>query len=241
MYVETIKKLAEINGKKPRDEDVKRMHDIAAATNAADNDTFLAVLSVNDFYYQLYSEMPEKIKSVVHSSAEEATAIAEKQIATISAETTKKLSDVVARKAMEAADAASIKKAAQWATVAVVIIALAFGAVLIYDHKKMTEQIRSEREQASMEQQRAYEDGFEAGKNRQRNEEFVLKQRDEFTKTKKFADVLELDKDGTLESLLYCKNRGWKMQRDARGGYWCSVEAFVDKDGKEYRMGWRLP
>lgn len=205
--------IEKITGRKPDDAKLKRIHSVASALGVSDNDAFMALIIALDHYWGLYSYVPKKINEVIDNASKAAADAAKIDIEKLAADQKRLLADAVYKSSEAAAKAASTKTMLKWIAGAVVISSLAVCGLGFY----------------------AYKQGFKAGSDQgyvnARNEELILKQRDDFAKTKLYDLVLKYDQAGLLSGILNCSRKGWEKEK---------------KDGKtacfpSNKAGWYMP
>ncbi|MCR5562932.1 MAG: hypothetical protein K6F46_06130 [Desulfovibrio sp.] len=217
---DTLKKLSEITGKELSEKELKTACEMAEATGMSESDPFLHVALVLEWYWNRMEEMPRRIEAAQDKTAEVAKAKLDGAVADIVAT----LKGAVVVEAKKASGAAAVKEAARWAAAAVVVVALAFCGVSMH-----------ERGQARAERVQAYNDGVEAGRVKERNEELVLKQRDEFTKTPEFGRAFKMHQSGGLKSML-----DFAGTADYRWALWMREKGMLKELRECTRPGWAV-
>ena len=210
---DVLKKLSEISGRKPSDADIQRIHAVAHALNVSEYDEYLAIIACLDHYFSLYKEMPDKIVDATNQVAAAAREVAESQLASMAAATQKDLAASVNKAAAKSAAAASTRTMISWIASAIVIccIAVCGVAYAAYNMGRTS--------------------GWEAGVTSARNEELLLQQRDEFTKTNAFTLAHSAYERGELVEILTCKKRGWVIDNGI------CYPGYYEKNGNRYMDG----
>lgn len=213
-----IQTFERIHKRKPTDEELTKIYEMAAALDANENDTFLSLIVALDFYHGVISTAPEKINAAVNESAKNAEKIAQQKTDALLQSAIKSASTAIADAAKSAARAASIRSAAVAIGTGVVLAALVISVGVWKAHKA------------------GVEAGIEIGKAEQRDDELLLKSAGTWAETETGQKAYKLHELGQLEKILGCTGRGWKIEKGEGGERLCFP---MPDDGQVW--GWELP
>lgn len=213
-----IQTFERIHKRKPTDDELAKIYEMAAALDANENDTFLSLIVALDFYHGVISTAPEKINAAVTESAKNAEKIAQQKTDALLQSAIKSASTAIADAAKAAARGASIRSAAVAIGTGVVLAALVISVGVWTAHKK------------------GIDAGIEIGKAEQKNDELLLEQAGTWAETEIGKKAYRLHELGQLEKILGCTGRGWKIEKREGGGRLCFP---MPDDGQVW--GWDLP
>lgn len=213
-----IQTFERIHKRKPTDEELAKIYEMAAALDANENDTFMSLIVALDFYHGVISTAPEKINAAVTESAKNAEKIAQQKTEALLQSAIQRASVAIADAAKASARGASIRSAAVAIGTGVVLAALVMSVGVWKAHKA------------------GVEAGIEIGKAEQRDDELLLKSAGTWAETETGQKAYKLHELGQLEKILRCTGRGWKIEKREDGGRRCFP---MPDDGHVW--GWDLP
>lgn len=195
----------------------ERVKKLAASINVKDNDPFLCLIAVLDHYYNMYAYFPDKIAIAADEAAtaaveqvEQKIKLVKKEVELLAEKQKSNLTSAVNNAALKMSVASSLKSVIKYIAISITVSSLFVVLLSRY----------------------FYNQGVEAGKALQRNDEFVLKERDEFAKTSIAKLAAEYHKKGELYRILKCRGVGWKVENGM-----CFPLAY-EKNGKRMVHGW---
>lgn len=203
----------------PTDEELGRIYEMGGAVDALENDTFLSLIVLMDFYHESISKGPEKILTAVNESSEQARKLAQTKLDTMMQTAIQNASAAIADSAKAAARGASIRSASIFIGAGILLSTLAISAGYWTVHKTALEQ------------------GVAIGRAEQRDEEFMLKKSEEWIGTDEGKKAYIMHEKKQLEKLLNCSERGWKIE-ERDGEKICFP--LPDPKNRQY-YGWKLP
>lgn len=207
---ETLEKMG---GKKPTDEELRRIYTVANALGVSDNDVFLSLIAALDHYYGMYTRIPASITAASTEAAKNAKTEAMAGIAAMAAEQKKMLAAAVYASAEKAAAAASGKALVRWIVGGTIVgMLMLCGAGYI-----------------------GYTQGSRIGYADARDEALHMRKRDEWATTSSYARAYLYYQTGLLDSILRCERDGWYVKE----GVCYPVEH--TKGGQRYTGGWKMP
>lgn len=214
-----IQTFERIHKRKPTDEELSRIYEMASALDANRSDTFLSLIVALDFYHGVISTAPEKINAAVNESSEQARKLAQTKLDTMMQTAIQNASAAIADSAKAAARGASIRSASIFIGAGILLSTLAISAGYWTVHKTALEQ------------------GVAIGRAEQRDEEFMLKKSEEWIGTDEGKKAYIMHEKKQLEKLLNCSERGWKIE-ERDGEKVCFP--LPDPKSRQY-YGWKLP
>lgn len=223
----------ELTGRRPTDEEMRRLYVIAKHLGVnPDDDAIMALYAALEWYGGIFSEIPEKIVSASDNASEAAI----KRINTNAKQLKESFDDYAKQSAskavagmVEAVRQTANKTAAtnniKWICICSGIVTTILLIVCLLGVWYISRQ--------------QFDSGFSAGQADARNTELLLLERDKFTKTPAFKLAQEYDKEGILWDILTCNRKGWKVQ-EQDGEKLCLPYTYTDGKSR-FAQPWRLP